>query len=66
VKLENRSLDGQLPHRCDPHIDGNGAEAAGFEREAPRGHSCFHEARPRLMAVPGEELILDRDCRRAS
>ena len=58
-------LDRQFPDGGDPDVDGDGAEAAGLQGDAPRAHGRLREAGPRLLAVPGEELVQARDCRPA-
>jgi hypothetical protein len=48
---------GQLAHRRDPDVDGNGAQPAGLQRDAPGRYSGLREARPRFLAVPGEKFV---------
>jgi hypothetical protein len=40
-------LDGQLPHRRDAKVYGDGTQPAGFQRDAPSGRGRLGEAPPR-------------------
>src|ERR1017187_2208652 len=50
-------LDRQLANRRDPHVDGNGAEPAGLQRNAPGGDGRLGESGPGFAPVPLEELV---------
>ncbi len=52
-----RGFDRQLAHRCDPHIDRNGAKPAGLQRNAPGAHRRLGKPGPRFAPVPLEELV---------
>src|ERR1035441_7028587 len=38
-------------------VDGDGPEPAGLKRHSPGAHGGLRKASPRLLAVPGKELV---------
>src|ERR1035437_7263475 len=50
-------LHRKLAHRRNPHVDGDGAEPAGLQDDAPGAHSRLRESGPGFPPIPLEELV---------
>src|ERR1035437_5571978 len=52
-----RGFNRQFPDRRDPHVDGNSAESAQLQGNAPSAHRRLGESRPGFQAIPLEEFV---------
>jgi hypothetical protein len=50
-------LHRELAHRGNTHVDGDGAELAGLQRNTPLAHSCLRESGTGFPAIPFEEFV---------